>query len=335
MRLALTLSLLAVGCTEDPPRGPAIDSHVEYYDLPASIAPKLDLLIVLDHTTAMASYQTGLSALPAAIASMLTGDDGPQADARVAVTSVDGTGVLRIPSTTTDTYVALGYDVRYQRAANFTGPLTDALTQLLAVGASGSGATLPLASAKAALDTNGGFLRSNAALGVVTITATDDASSLPVIDYATSLKARKVDPALVAVASTYDLPATRLDAFQAAFPNRSSTLDITTADLGGESLGVVANLLKSLLGVPCPVEPADVDAATPGAQYDCDLSVYYDDNTSEAVRQCKADSTGPCFRFEADPQTCMTQGTARFYLDGFPTRWHPAVRGQCVVTGQN
>ncbi len=329
MRLALSLSLLALGCTDDPPRGgPAIDSHVESYDVVASVPYQLDLLIVLDHTTAMASYQTALGALPGAIVTFLT-DNEP--DVRIALTTVDGTGAVRQPSAASDAYLALGYDVHYQRSANYAGALSDALAQLIGVGATASVTSQPLASASAALDAHP--MRARAGLGVITITATDDGSSGTIVDYATEMKARKTDPTQVALSGIYPDPATRLDSFHDQFPSRASTQDIATADFTN-ALELFSGLLKIPLGYACPVEPADVDAETPGPQYDCDLNAYYDDGTSEAVRQCKADSTGPCFRFEADP-ICMLPGTAHFALDGFPGRWHPGVRGQCVVTGQN
>jgi hypothetical protein len=143
-----------------------------------------------------------------------------------------------------------------------------------------------------------------------------------------------MDPSNIVVSSIYALPAARLDTFHAQFPDRSSTRDISTADYT-PAVEPFAGLLKTVLGYPCPVEPADVDAATPGAQYDCDLNAYFEDDTTQPVRQCKDDPVAPCFVFMRDPVGCPTSGTARFSVVGFPTRWHPAVRGQCVVTGQN
>ena len=334
MRLALALSLLAVGCAEDPPRGgPAIDSHVESYDFPPTIAPELDLLIVLDHTTAMTSHQTDLAALPAAIASVFVTAGGPDADAHIAVTTVDGTGAFRQPATATDAFLALGFDVHYERAANYTGTLTDALAQLLDVGAAASVTAQPLASAKAALDANPSFLRSHAFLGVVTITASDDASSGMILAYSDGLKARKTDPTKIAVSGVYPAASTRLDSFQAQFPNRNSALDIETADFS-QALGPISSLPSYVLGLPCGTEPADVDAATPGAQYECDLNAYFEDDTTLAIRQCKDDnSVAPCFSFSV--HVGCQNGTKRFDVTGFPSRWRPAVRGQCVVTGQN
>ena len=150
----------------------------------------------------------------------------------------------------------------------------------------------------------------------------------------TALKARKTDPLDVALSSFYPKPATRLDAFHVAFPNRATSVEIATADLS-QPLGLLTSLLKTVLGYGCPLEPADVDAVTAGAQYDCDLDAYYDDGTTEPVRQCQTNMTGPCFLFTADPANCPDPRSARVSLRGFPTRWTPAVRGQCVVIGQN
>ena len=209
----------------------------------------------------------------------------------------------------------------------------DALAQLLAVGAAAAVTSQPLASAKAALDAHPSFARSQASLGIVTITASDDASSGMILDYSNGLKARKSDPTEVAVSSIYPAASTRLDSFHAQFPNRATTQDIATADYSAP-LGVIEGLLKTVLGIPCATEPADVDAATPGAQYECDLNAYFEDDTSQAIRQCKDDnSVAPCFRFSID--VGCQDGTKRFVVTGFPTRWVPPVRGQCVVTGQN
>ena len=156
---------------------PGVDSHVAYYDFPASIPQVLDILFVIDHTTAMAPYQTEIDGLPAGVEAALLDPTGAQADLRIAVTTVDAAGAFRQPSATTDGFLALGYDGHLARAANYTGSLADALAPLIDVGASAAITSQPLAAAKAALDAHPTFLRSTAALGIVTITASDDAST--------------------------------------------------------------------------------------------------------------------------------------------------------------
>ena len=61
-------------------------SHVEHYELSAAGPVKLDLLVVVDDTPAMALYQERIKALPQAIAQSFD----PTFDVRIAVTSNDG-----------------------------------------------------------------------------------------------------------------------------------------------------------------------------------------------------------------------------------------------------
>lgn len=331
LRLPL-IALLATGCAADPARGPGIDSHVEYYDVGATVPPALDILIVLDNTTAMAPYQTGLAALPAGIEAALRQEQTSQPDTRIAVVTADGTGAFRQPAASSDAFIALGYDVHLERTTNFTGSFADALAQLIGVGAAASSTLQPLESAKQGLDAHPEFLRNGTRLGIVTIAASDDASPGAVLDYATSLKARTPDPVRVGVSGIYAAPATRLDAFHMAFPGRASVVDIATADFAN-ALGDLLDYISVPIGdLVCFREPADVDAATDGPQYDCDLNGYYDDDSTVAVRQCQPGSTGPCFTFTIDP-LCPDAGLRRFIVRGFPTAYTPTIHGQCVVTG--
>jgi len=328
--LALPFFLLA--CSDDPgPSGPAVDSHVNFFELPGSIPRGLDVLVVVDNTTAMAPYQTQLAAIPAAAQTELVGPDGSQPDFRLAVTTTDGNGALRSTGTS-DPFIAQSFDVHFRPTTNFTGSLADTLGSMLDVGAASAAATKPLEAAKAALDANPSFLRDEAYFALVVMTVGDDASSDTVANYASGFQARHTDPADVVFAASYDPPATRLDGFAALFPNRAFVEDVTTSDLA-ETFLLFTQLVRTVLGAPCVTVPLDVDPDTAGDQYECDINASYADDTTEVFRQCKDGTTEPCYAFEPDPVKCPDSTTAYFRIRNFPTRYHPSIRGQCVVEG--
>lgn len=333
MRRVLALPFLVLGCTDDPaPSGPAVESHVDFWEIPGRYVTRIDLLLVIDHTTAMAPYQTQLAALPAVTEAALFGDDKTNPDVRVAVTTTDAAGALRATGTS-DPYIALGLDVHYRRTTNFTGSFAAALAPMIDVGASASTAVQPLAAAQAALDANPSFLREYSFLGVVIITASDDASSDTPASYANALKARRDDPLNAFVGATYAPPAPRIDGFLAALPNRGFPMDITTDDVS-TSLVFLENTVRNHLAAPCVVEPLDLDPERVGGQYDCAIEAVYDDDTTEILRQCPSDITAPCYEFTDDPILCNEiPGYKTLRIKGFPTQSYPNIRGQCVVAG--
>jgi len=302
MRLVLIASLLATACSDDPPSGPSIDSHVQFYEWPGYIPMSIDMLFVVENTAAMTAFQSGLATIPPLTADFFFGSSGQMPDARFAVTTADGTGTLRQPTSTTDAYVASTYDDRFTPSNNFTGTFTDALTQMMNVGTSSAAAVQPLASAKAALDAHPDFVREAGFLGIILLTAGDDASTGAVADFAADLKGRKPDTALVFISGAHDLPVTRLQSFYDQFPNRSSIVDIASTDVAG--VATFQGGLRTVIGVGCYPEPADVDAVTAGKQYDCDLNMYWADGTTEPIRQCVTGGTERCFEFTTVPGEC-------------------------------
>ena len=149
-RLALLVVALAA-CTDDGPAGSGISgtSYVESFELPGSIPIELDVLFVLDERPEMASHQSKLGPLAAALDTVLTSNDGTLPDARVAVTTFDAASALRQPAGASEPFLTVGLDAHYERTSNFTGTLSSALGELLAAGTSGSAAT-PLAAMKTA-----------------------------------------------------------------------------------------------------------------------------------------------------------------------------------------
>jgi hypothetical protein len=172
-----------------------------------------------------------------------------------------------------------------------------------------------------------GFVRTGAWLGVVTIAASDDASSGDPAAHAMALKALKADPSSTLAIGVYDLPSPRLDAFHAEFPNRSSVTDIE-GEVGG-ALSLFAQLYRTVLGYACYREPADLDPDAPGPQYDCALAMVFRDGSEQPLPHC---STGSARCYEFVPDTgCSGDERHRLELRGFPGLYRPGFRGQCVV----
>jgi hypothetical protein len=276
----------------------------------------------------MQPYANELATIAAATEDALFADDAVQPDARIAVTTTDGSGVLRTPATASEPYLALGFDAHYNATRNFTGSLTDALGELLDVGTSATAPVRPLDAAVNALAMNPSFLREYSFFGVVIISASDDASSGAVVDYATLLTNGRYDPSNVGVSGVYPQPSARLDAFFARFGPHAWTADIGAGDLS-PAIASLQNGLKRILYLPCADEPSDVDPERDGAQYDCDFSADYADGTVESLPQCRADDTGRCFEF-LEHAWC-DRGSKLFHVRGFPARHSPPIHGECVV----
>ena len=347
MKHTLVLLTLCAACTDDSSGG-GIEgtAHVETYELPAQAAPQIDILFVIDDTTAMASHQQPLAAMPAQLESIVSGELGDAVNYHIGVVTTDAAtgGNLRVASGINGTFIVHENTVT-GTTTNYQGSLASALGSLFPSSAASTASNQPLMTMRAALEntvTNAGFLRSAAYLGVVTVTASDDASGGGTAeDYAAFLKASKSDPATVIVSGVLDTSATRLHAFHDQFPNRSSKTPITSSDYGS-ALDVFGQLYRTVLGYACNKEPADVDPTTPGPQYDCAF-VWVDQidgHTEHRLPQCQGGDTSGCWEIVvADPTICTDPATkAHLQTRGFtssPSKYgdpfHPAIRGQCLV----
>lgn len=330
MRVALVTVLALSACSEEPSGGggPNVNSEVRTYEWPGRSAPKVDVLVVLDDTTAMQPHQTMLASLAGDLETVMTEQLGALPDARIGVITA-GAPAFRQPSGASVPWLETTVSADFTRTENFQGSLADALAPLLAVGASGTSTTQPLEATKLALAAQP-FVRDPGYLAIVTITASDDASTGTPASYADALKAAKPDPLLVVASGVYPDGATRLDAFHAALPNRNATADIASNDWSN-AFALLAQLFKSTLAAPCFVEPADLAPDIEGPQYDCALASYFEDGTSEVLPQCTANGPARCFEFVTDAAICTEAETKRLTIRGFLGPFHPTVRGECVV----
>ena len=337
MKRALPLLLSLAACTDDGGGGggPTGDSHVETYEVAAFTPPTLDLLIVVEDTAAMAPHQTALAALPGQLEQVLATNYQSKGSYHIGVVTTDASagGKLRTSSSLTGAYL-FHEDVFTAPQKNYQGSLGSALGSLMPASAASSAANQPLETMKLALGNtldNAGFLRSDAFLGVLTIAATDDASTgTAVQDYAAMLKAHKADPSRVFVSGIFDPASTRLASFHALFPNRNDVSSIDAADYS-VALAGFTQLFKRTLGYACDKEPADLDPMTPGPQYDCSF-VAITDAGEMLLPECKGDYSRPCWEIVIDTMICVDPA-AKAHLSprGFGDPFHPMVRGQCIV----
>lgn len=326
MRFTVIVALLA-GCmwqSADPP--PLTASHVEEFEWPGMRPPKMDVLFVLDDTPAIAPYIDRTEAMLRAVAGLWpTVGSYAMPDLEVAVATDAGFLV--------DTSIVHGPilidqhkpDLSGERLRNYDGSLGDALA---ALGHPVTIGTLhqPLAAARLAIE-NYPFMRSDAYLAIVIVSATDDASTLDPASVAEWVKGLKADPTAIVVGGVFPESATRLASFVAQFPNRSASVSIDAADYS-PAIALLSQLYRIDLGVPCLDEPMDVDPVTPGAQYDCTIELVGEDGSTEVEPPCPGER---CWTYRPDPMSCVESPGGP--IDVAPFRWPvmPTIRGQCVV----
>lgn len=322
------LALSVTACTDDfERRPPDAHSHVASYWLPEVRPPKLDLLFVIDDTTAMAPYQARLAELAGAVDSAFDASDGGIPDLRIGVTT--NGGALRRSPEVVGSYL---YDMRKPdgtHETNFGGTLHAALASLLDVGAAGTGPSRLFDATERAIATE--LVRDDAYLGIVTLSATDDASERPSADYASAIKDAKTDPTDVLVSGIYPAGATRLDTFHTAFPSRSKVTALDEADWS-RVLEQARQLFKGGLGLPCMPAPLDLDPEVPGDQIDCAMAYWIDGVEQGPLQHCGSGDL-PCWELVEATQVGCTYEPETFQMKvhGFGDPYHPEVRGQCVV----
>lgn len=308
----LMVSACAVaGWTEPEPVG---TSRVKLFGLPPGGPNQIDLLIVVDDSAAMAPHRPRLAELAAAIDRAMD----PRIDLRVAVTSNDG--VLRGPTP----FLAQRLDFNLVRTANFRGSLADTLVPRLDVGSATTNASQPLPAIRDVVERNpDGFVRDDAHLSILIITANDDASTETIDDVARWLRAVKQSrPPMVGVIRADATP--KLDAL--AHRDAVAALD---SDYG-RVLEVMATQTAILLGICWELD--DIDPVTPGDQITCAMSATINDR-ERLLRPCAGD-TDPdplCWRLVPSEPGCRRASTVQPQIAAYRFfTFSPALHLQCV-----
>lgn len=328
MRRAVVMVTVLAGCmwqSADPP--PLTASHVEEFEWPGIVPPKMDVVFVIDDTAAMAPYVDR-------VAGMLRGIEGLWANASsyvmpdLQIAIVTDTGQLHGAPPVHGAFVIDEHrrDLSGLRQRNYDGTLGDAIA---AVGAVGTGGTIeqPLQAVRTAIEANPALVRSDAYLAIVIVSATDDASTVAPASAAAWAKGLKADPNAIVVGGVFPASATRLASFVSQFPNRAQTVSIDAPDYA-PAIVLLARLYNIDFGVPCLDQPMDVDPQTPGVQLDCAVELVGEDGSVEVEPPCP----GPrCWTYRPDPMNCVTTVGGRIDVAPFSWPLMPTMRGQCVV----
>ncbi len=285
---AVTLGVLMTGlaaCDDAPVADP--QTYCEGSAIAENVAPGplVDVVVVVSDAASMAPYREPLLAHLAALgAAADTLGTGPLL--HLAVVGDDSGGFTTTPQVEgcapPDDDFAASYEQPWFRCddgercpeRNFEGDLAEVVPCLGAVPATGDAPVALLDRLDRALgDGNPAaatFLRPDAALVVIVISAGDDASTEAPAAYAERLRATRAGAAPVYAAIVGPKDGPRLDALRAAFEG-SSRDEISGGAWDGPVQALEATTKSDLLLAGClPVGAVlDVDIATPGLQHDC------------------------------------------------------------------
>lgn len=320
------IGTLLAGCLvqsgEDSP--PPVESHVETYEWPGMVPPELDVLFVVDDTAAMAPYGERTQAMLRETAQLWpdrTWYGLPDFHIAVATES----GQLHLAGSVHGDFVDDQHvpDLSLTRTTNYDGEFGDAVAALGAVGTAGT-VNEPLAAMRTAIESTPGFLRTDALLAIVIVSASDDASAVAPADVAAWAKGLKADPNMVVVVGAFADSATRLTAFAAQFPNRSQTVSIDASSYA-QAIDLLRQLYIVDLGAPCLDEPMDVDPVTPGPQYDCSVELVGENGVVEEEPPCPGSR---CWTYRPSNE-CTSGGIIE--VAPFSGQVRPTMRAQCVV----
>jgi hypothetical protein len=299
-RALFALAAFAACTSSESPAGDPVVSHVERLEVPIWLNTRADVLFVIDNSPGMAQLTTKLAA-----------DMRRMMIAAEHQTILDGVPDIRVAVITSDLadqgalhggrFLAEETRFGWEEVRNYDGALVDAIAPLAAVGAAG-GAPRPFATLERALATPG-FVRDDAVLEVILVTASDDTGTEEPAAVAAAIRAVKpADPSNIVVnAATACAPKSspRVQALLAQFPNRSTQLPICSEDLA--PLAELGYLYNASLGLPCFERPL-------GEPRDC--AAWLEDARSDAqvtLPAC-ADNSKRCWSVHT-PSRC---------LDGLP-----------------
>jgi hypothetical protein len=287
------------------------------FTLREELPDPIDLLVVLDDTTAMVPH---LADGPAAgpLGEVWTPMYNGAPDVRIAVTTTT-TGQRRTSASAPQGFIE--HAVRMSDGGlttNYTGDIGSALGSLMAVGASSQSPNRIFASIDSALD--GDFLRAGSGLGVLIVTASDDESTEDVATYAAKIRG---SGRATAASAMYVDPVVRLPAFLAAFNSRHvSPLEpnSTSDDYSFVSLFRPQPVAKCV--------PDTASAYISGTQLDCAVVTAHE-GVERALPYCDGDpwqADAPCYQLLAD-ELCIS---GKLFLFGGPFRmYHPAANVYC------
>lgn len=298
---------LVAACTSEANLG---RTYNEVFAISPALPTPLDVLVVLDDTTAMASHLPRVPN-PANLGGVLVGIYNGSPDVQIAVTT-STTGTLRTSPIVPTGVIVHKFDIESgSLVTNYQGDLATAIGSLMNVGTSSTAPNTIAASAASALDNT--LVRDDSGVGILMVSASDDASSDDVTTYADAIYA---NGNRVLVSAVYDAPSPRIAQFVDAFAYRY-TMDFASYNM--EAISIFAQLFQHDTVDQC-VPPA----ALAEGELTCQMSTSYHDNAS-ALAECNGDvfqSEVPCWKL-VDEVSC---NSGKLILFGGPYRYyHPRV----------
>ena len=306
--------LFVVACATEPvahSNQPEVTSGVVIHQFPVAVNRRLDVLFVIDDSSAMIEHQARLASNLRRFIDQLRALPGGLPNLRLAVTTSCTDGELRRDDDVIGNFLVDYVGPDGVRLRNYRGDLSDLVARIANVGTTGCTQTRPLASARRALERyeNRSFMRENSYLAVIIINATDapdPVSSLP--EYEAFFKSVYDRPYAVVMGGVLgvDDATAVLPQFLDRFPNRSGRARLADDDWSAV-VSALAPLHKTSLGSPCLAGPLlDVDPIAPGNQFEC--AVWYDFPVGGKVITPCTSSTGTCWKIVADRTMCDRDG---------------------------
>lgn len=301
---------LLTGCVAESTTPPG-ESHSIQFDWPGGHAPQLDLLFVVDNTTAMAPYHQTLLDLGPYTAGALRSASFGMPDVHVGVVDTSGGAIAMV----SDVHNKDG-----SRRTSYTGELGDAITALLDVVPSAAAPPQPLATIERAFsDTD--FMRADTNFMAVTISADDDHSLAGVDHYIAAMKAL---PRGAIATGIFPTLAPRLEAFHAAFDPWGQGVHVPLDGNWGRALSPLTDTIVD------GVEPCFWDEQ-PREPYECAISMLDDAGHETVLPPCATTPTGACWEIVVDTQ-CYTERGLGTTIDvrGYARQFRPHLIGECV-----
>lgn len=352
MRWLVVVMTVLFACS-DSPGGGGGTSHTVRQIIPLPRSADLDILVVMDSNPALQTHATEVTRAADALTDTLSTLVGGLPNLHLGVVNADlgtlgsldsqpgptvghcsgmgnrgnlGTAGAAI----TGTYLSDLRNPDGGRTKNYTGALRDIVRTMM----TNTGAcefAQPLQAMNRALSANpanAGFLRENAYLLVVFVSAVDDCSFayaaflnganpdaaathcqthyaelVGTLAFVEDLRRIKPDPSQVALVAVTASTTARLHDLLSMFPNRSSEGRLDAVDATA-AFAILPQLQKTILGAACwDPAPADLDATRPGIQADCS-ALLKTASTELVLGACADGRAEPCYSIETDANIC-------------------------------